>query len=168
MGRYRPPKKNGSPYITKEGAIRLKTELDELWRVERPKVAANVQAAAANGDRSENGDYIYGKRRLHEIDRRVRYLRKRLDEVKVVSSPPNDRNRVYLGAYVTLKNDAGDAVTWQLVGSDEFDLRTNKLSCDSPLGQALRGKSVDSKVTYKSPSGPQSWLITKVRYATSF
>ena len=102
MGRYRPPRPAGSPYITPEGEAALRTELHELWKVERPEVTKAVSAAAANGDRSENGDYIYGKKRLREIDSRVRFLRKRLDALQVVEGPLGDRSKVWFGAWVTL------------------------------------------------------------------
>lgn len=142
----------------------LCAELHELWKTERPVVTAAVHAAALNGDRSENGDYIYGKKRLREIDSRVRFLRKRLEELTVVREPPTDRSKVFFGASVTLENPAGEEVEWRLVGPDEFSLREGKLSCDSPLGRALLGKSVDTEVEVDSPSGLQNWLITSVRY----
>src|SRR5579863_10139891 len=107
MSRYRAPQPPGSKYITAAGAARLRAELDELWRRERPQVTAAVAAAAAQGDRSENAEYTYGKRRLREIDRRVRFLRARLDGMTVVSQPPGDRGRVFFGARVTLEDDGG-------------------------------------------------------------
>src|SRR5215467_14191223 len=107
MGRYRPPQATGSKYITPQGARRLREELETLWRVERPRVTQAVAEAAAQGDRSENAEYTYGKRRLREIDRRVRFLRKRLDGMTVVDKPPTDRGRVYFGAWVTLEDEDG-------------------------------------------------------------
>lgn len=142
----------------------MRAELHQLWKVERPVVTATVQAAAANGDRSENGDYIYGKKRLREIDSRVRFLRKRLDELNIVAEPPSDRNKVYFGAWVTLENEAGDETRWRIVGPDEFDVRAGKLSCDSPLGRALLGKPLDAEIEVNSPSGLQTWWIVDVRY----
>ena len=126
MSRYRPPRPKGSPYITQEGEQRLREELKELWKVERPVVTAAVQAAAANGDRSENGDYIYGKKRLREIDSRVRFLRKRLDELIVVTAGPTDPEKAYFGAYVTLENTEGQVHQWRIVGPDEFDISAQK------------------------------------------
>src|SRR5271156_5617106 len=107
MGRFRPALPSGSKYITPAGARRLRAELDKLWRHERPQVTAAVAAAAAQGDRSENAEYIYGKRRLREIDRRVRFLRARLEGMTIVSQPPGDRGRVFFGARVTLDTDTG-------------------------------------------------------------
>ena len=165
MSRYRPPRPKGSPYITQEGEQRLREELKELWKVERPVVTAAVQAAAANGDRSENVDYIYGKKRLREIDSRVRFLRKRLDELIVVTAGPTDPEKAYFGAYVTLENTEGQVHQWRIVGPDEFDISSQKLSCDSPLGRALLGKPIDAEVVIESPSGPKTWHLIEVRYA---
>ena len=164
MSRYRPPRVKGSPYITPAGEQVLREELHQLWKVERPTVTATVQAAAANGDRSENGDYIYGKKRLREIDSRVRFLRKRLDELIVVSEPPTDKSKVYFGGYVTLEDCEGHCVKWQIVGPDEFDIGQGKLSCDSPLGRALLGKAVDTEIDVESPAGPRQWVIIDVSY----
>ena len=108
MGRYRPPRRRGSPYITPEGEKALREELHQLWKVERPVVTNAVHEAAKNGDRSENGDYIYGKRRLREIDSRVRFLNKRLDELQVVDRPANNPNKIYFGAWISLKNENGE------------------------------------------------------------
>src|SRR5215470_10135282 len=116
MSRYREPQRPGSQYITPEGARRLHDELDELWRVERPRVTQAVSEAAAQGDRSENAEYTYGKRRLREIDRRVRFLRKRLDGMTVVDQPPSDRKRVFFGAWVTLEDEAGTQSRYRIVG----------------------------------------------------
>ena len=164
MSRYRPPRVKGSPYITPAGEQVLRAELHQLWKVERPTVTATVQAAAANGDRSENGDYIYGKKRLREIDSRVRFLRKRLDELIVVSEPPTDKSKVYFGGYVTLEDCEGHRIKWQIVGPDEFDIGQGKLSCDSPLGRALLGKAVDTDIDVESPAGPRQWVIIDVSY----
>lgn len=164
MGRYRPPREKGSPYITPEGEASLRAELQRLWKGERPVVTATVQAAAANGDRSENGDYIYGKKRLREIDSRVRFLRKRLDEIIVVREPPSDRSRVYFGGTVTLEDASGDIHEWQIVGPDEFDVSAGKLSCDSPLARALLGQKIDNEISVESPTGTRTWFILAVRY----
>src|SRR5215475_14875969 len=116
MGRYREAQIPGSKYITPEGAIRLNKELDQLWKVERPRVTQAVAEAAAQGDRSENAEYTYGKRRLREIDSRVRFLRKRLDGMVVVSDPPSDPRRVFFGAWVTLEAEDGAESTYRIVG----------------------------------------------------
>lgn len=164
MSRYRPPRPKGSPYITPEGEAQLRSELHALWKVERPVVTAAVQAAAANGDRSENGDYIYGKKRLREIDSRVRFLRKRLEEVTVVRDPPSDPGKAYFGARVTLESPEGAEQNLRIVGPDEFDISAGKLSCDSPLGRALLGKAVDAEISLSSPSGEQIWYLTAISY----
>jgi len=164
MGRYRPPRPKGSPYITPEGEAALRAELHRLWKEERPVVTATVQAAAANGDRSENGDYIYGKKRLREIDSRVRFLRKRLEELSVVHEPPSDRSKVWFTAKVTLEDEDGKAHYWQIVGPDEFDLSASKLSCDSPLARALLGKPVGSEVSVNTPNGQRLWHIVDISY----
>ena len=121
MGRYRPPRKRGSTYITPEGEESLRAELHQLWKVERPVVTATVHEAAKNGDRSENGDYIYGKRRLREIDSRVRFLNKRLDELQIVERAPDNQDKVFFGAWVTLKDEEGSAARYRIVGPDEID-----------------------------------------------
>src|SRR3954452_1995300 len=120
--RDRPPRPQLSRYITPEGAKKLRAELDQLWTIERPRVTQEVADAAAQGDRSENAEYIYGKRRLREIDRRVRFLSKRLDDVTIVSESPSDPKRVFFGAWVTLENEDGEEVTYRIVGPDESDM----------------------------------------------
>ena len=164
MGRYRPPRPAGSPYITPEGEAALRTELHELWKVERPEVTKAVSAAAANGDRSENGDYIYGKKRLREIDSRVRFLRKRLDALQVVEGPLGDRSKAWFGAWVTLEDEAGEEQVWRIVGPDEFDVSQGKISCDSPLGRALLGNAIDAEVRLETPAGHNTWVLTGVTY----
>lgn len=164
MGRYRPPRQRGSKYITPEGEQTLRDELHRLWKVERPQVADAVHEAAKNGDRSENGDYIYGKRRLREIDSRVRFLNKRLDEVEIVDRAPADTGKIFFGAWVTLENEAGKESRWRIVGPDEFDLAGGKLSMDSPLARAILGKRLDDEVTVQSPSGEQVYYITDINY----
>jgi transcription elongation factor GreB len=164
MGRYRPPRARGSRYITPEGEKALRDELHQLWKVERPVVADAVHEAAKNGDRSENGDYIYGKRRLREIDSRVRFLNKRLDELEVVTRTPDDTGKIFFGAWVTLENQAGEESRWRIVGPDEFDLSHGKLSMDSPLARALLGKRLDDEIRVQSPSGEQHFYVTDIRY----
>lgn len=164
MGRYRPPRQRGSTYITPQGEQALREEVHQLWKVERPVVTNAVHEAAKNGDRSENGDYIYGKRRLREIDSRVRFLNKRLEELEIVERMPSDPGKIYFGAWVTLENDAGEENRWRLVGPDEFDLSQGKLSVDSPMAKALLGKQLDDEVAVKSPSGKQIFYITDISY----
>lgn len=166
MSRYRPPQRRGSAYITPEGMAALRAELHQLWKVERPQVTATVHEAAKNGDRSENGDYIYGKRRLREIDRRVRFLSKRIDELEVVEELPADRERVYFGAWVTVEDEDGESHTYRIVGPDEFDLRAGRISMDSPLARALLGKRVDDDIVFQSPSGERELYIAAVCYAS--
>ena len=164
MGRYRPPRKRGSRYITPEGEATLREELHQLWKVERPQVTSAVHEAAKNGDRSENGDYIYGKRRLREIDSRVRFLNKRLDELEVVDRPPQDQSKVRFGAWVTLEDEDGEEKRWRIVGPDEFDLAEGKLSMDSPMARAMLGKGLDDEVVVRSPSGEQVLYVTGIEY----
>lgn len=164
MGRYRKPMPRGSRYITVEGERALREELQHLWKVERPQVTAAVSEAAKQGDRSENGDYIYGKRRLAEIDRRVRYLSKRLDELQVVDRLPDDLDKVYFGAWVTLEDEHGAEQTLRIVGPDEFDLRQGKLSMDSPLAKALLGKRVDDEVSVRVGEHTQHQCVVAIRY----
>jgi transcription elongation factor GreB len=132
--------------------------------VERPQVTHTVHEAAKNGDRSENGDYIYGKRRLREIDSRVRFLNKRLDELTIVDRPPSDTNKIYFGAHIELEDEAGDAHHFRIVGPDEFDLTAGKLSMDSPLARALLGKSLDAEVSVQSPGGSKRYVVIAIRY----
>lgn len=151
-------------YITRAGYDRLSAELKELWTVERRKVVAEVEAAAAHGDRSENAEYQYGKRRLREIDRRVRYLSKLLEEVTVVEPEERDTDRVYFGAWVTVEDEDGVEATYQIVGKDEFDASTRRISLDSPMGKALLGKSVGDVVLVRRPAGEVELEIVGVRY----
>jgi transcription elongation factor GreB len=164
MGRYRPPRQRGSTYITPEGETRLREEVHQLWKVERPVVTNAVHEAAKNGDRSENGDYIYGKRRLREIDSRVRFLNKRLDELKIIDQAPADTSKIYFGAWVTLEDEEGNEQHWRIVGPDEFELRERKLSMDSPMARSLMGKGLDDEVTVTSPAGKKVYFVTDVHY----
>jgi transcription elongation factor GreB len=154
----------GSKYATPEGARRLRAELDELWLVERPAVTRAVAEAAAMGDRSENAEYIYGKRRLREIDRRVRHLRERLDGLTVVSEPPVDRSRVYFGAWVTIEDAEGATRRHRIVGPDEFDREPGYVSMDSPLGRALLGKRVGDALEVQLPAGVLAVTIAAIEY----
>jgi transcription elongation factor GreB len=162
--RYRPPQPKGSKFITPEGAQRLKSELDYLWRVLRPQVTQAVQEAAAQGDRSENAEYIYGKRQLREIDRRVRFLRQRLDGMVIVDKPPSDPSRIFFGAWVTLEDDNGNQVEYRIVGPDEFDASRGYISMDSPLGRALLRKTLDDEVTVEVPGGTKTYFVIGIRY----
>lgn len=164
MSRYRPPRPKGSCYITPEGEKALRDEVRQLWKVERPQVTATVHEAAKNGDRSENGDYIYGKRRLREIDSRVRFLSKRLEEITVVLHTPTDQTKVYFGAWVTVEDESGKETEYRIVGPDEFDLNQNKLSMDSPLAKALLSKHLDDEVVVNTPKGQQTYYICAIRY----
>jgi transcription elongation factor GreB len=164
MGRYRPPQQPGSQYITPEGAQRLQDELDQLWKHERPRVTQAVSEAAAQGDRSENADYIYGKRRLREIDSRVRFLRKRLDGMVVVAAPPSDAGRVFFGAWVTLESEEGTETSYRIVGPDEFDRSPGYISMDSPLGRALMRKALDDEVAVELPGGARKFVIVAITY----
>ena len=168
MGRPSPPPAAaGSKYITREGERRLRSELDELWRVERPRVTQAVAAAAAQGDRSENAEYIYGKRRLREIDRRVRYLRRRLDGMVVVEQPPADPSRVFFGAWVQLEDEAGTRSRYRIVGPDEFDMAPGYISMDSPLGRALLRRRLDEEVPVATPGGERRYVIVSIEYAVT-
>lgn len=165
MGRYRPPVARSAPYITPEGARVLREELHRLWKMERPIVTAAVHEAAKNGDRSENGDYIYGKKRLREIDRRVRYLSKRLDELTIVDRHPDDRDRIYFGAWVTLEDAQENRHRFRLVGADEIDPTHHKISIDSPLGRQLLGKRLNDEISLAIGDTSAQWLISAVSYS---
>ena len=164
MSRYREPQRPGSQYITPEGARRLQQELDELWRVERPRVTQAVSEAAAQGDRSENAEYTYGKRRLREIDRRVRFLRKRLDGMVIVDKPPSDPKRVFFGAWVSLESEDGTLTRHRIVGPDEFDTSPGYISMDSPLARALMKKGLDDEVTVEVPGSQRKLIIVDIEY----
>jgi transcription elongation factor GreB len=164
MARDRISAPPGSKYITAAGAARLRAELDELWRRERPRVTAAVAAAAAQGDRSENAEYTYGKRRLREIDRRVRFLRSRLEGMIVVEQPPSDRQRVFFGARVTLETEDGQQLRYRIVGPDEFDMASDYISMDAPLGRLLLGRRVDDEVALELASGTRRLTIVEVAY----
>lgn len=164
MTRYRPADKPGSQFITPAGAARLKDELDALWKTERPRVTQAVSEAAAQGDRSENAEYTYGKRRLREIDRRVRFLRKRLDGMTIVDKPPTDRTRVYFGAWVTLEDEDGQELRHRIVGPDEFDMQPGYISMDAPLARALMRKGLDEEVRVELPGGTRAFVIVEIRY----
>ena len=164
MARNRLPGPRSSAYITAEGVRRLRAELDQLWRVQRPRVTQAVSEAAAQGDRSENAEYIYGKKQLREIDRRIRFLQKRLDDLVVVDRPPSDPTRVFFGAWVRLENEDGAECEYRIVGPDEFDLDKGMISIDSPLARALLKKTVDDEVVVPLPKGQHRYTVLEVRY----
>ena len=160
------PRERGTLYITRAGAEKLRAELKYLLTVERPKVTAEVSFAASLGDRSENAEYIYGKKRLREIDRRLRFLDKRLERLTVVEPTEHkDTNKVFFGATVTLENEEdATRVTYQLVGPDETDLKTGKISVDSPVGRALLGKKAGDVVTVHRPKGEVDFALIAIKY----
>ena len=161
-----PPTRTQALYVTKVGAERLTTELRHLLNVERPKVTAEVTVAAAHGDRSENAEYIYGKKRLREIDRRLQFLKKRL-EISTVVDPKEqtEPGRVYFGATVTLKNEEDDvAATYQIVGPDETDTKGGRISVESPIGRALLGRRKGETVTVKRPIGEVELTVVTIKY----
>jgi len=154
-----------SPHVTPEGRRRLEAELDQLWRVERPRVTREVTAAAAQGDRSENAEYIYGKKRLREIDRRVHFLRKRLDELQVIVPSAAQEGRVFFGAFVTLESEEGEVVEYRIVGPDESDATAGYISIDSPMARALLRKEEDDEVVVVRPAGRARFTVLRIRYA---
>ena len=165
MSRWRPPAEKSTALITAEGHARLKAELDDLWRVRRPEVVKALAAAAAEGDRSENAEYTYRKKQLGEIDRRVRYLSKRLEALRVVDTTPSDPQAVFFGAVITLENtDSGQEHTYRIVGPDETDAGKGWISIDSPLARALLKKRVDDEFEVELPGGRAPFLIVEVRY----
>lgn len=164
MSRYRPPAARSAPYITPEGLRALRDELNRLWKIERPLVTAAVHEAAKNGDRSENGDYLYGKRRLREIDRRLRYLSKRLEELIVVDRKPDDTGRVYFGAWVTLEDDDGNLARYRIVGADELNPGRDHISVDSPIARALLGKRRDTDIQISIGDLPRNYVLVDIDY----
>ena len=164
MGRFRAPPPAASKYVTPAGARRLREELEQLWREERPRVTQAVAAAAAQGDRSENAEYTYGKRRLREIDRRVRFLRRRLQGMVIVDQPPADMQRVFFGAWVMLEAEDGARSRYRVVGPDEFDMAPGYISMDSPLGKALLRRRIDEEVSVETPGGSRLYVILAIEY----
>jgi transcription elongation factor GreB len=163
MSRYRPPAPKSSPYITREGYERLQAEARGLW-VKRREVTEALAAAAAEGDRSENAEYIYRKKQLRELDRRLRYLGKRLPEFKVVDPRTDGSEQVFFGAWVTLEDEDGREVTYRIVGADEFDPKRHWISIDSPMARALLKKQPDDEVSVETPEGPREYLVVAVSY----
>lgn len=166
MGRWRPPQPKKSPYITADGYETLQQELNGLW-VRRKDVTKALSAAAAEGDRSENAEYIYRKKELAGIDRRIRYLQKRLPELTVVRETPSNPEQVFFCAWVTLEDDDGREITYRIVGPDEFDPAKGWISMDSPMARALLKKTIDDEVSVETPNGLMDFLIVDVRYRES-
>lgn len=164
MGRWRPPAPASTAIITRDGHVRLKAELDELWLRVRPEVVRALAAAAAEGDRSENAEYTCRKKQLGEIDRRVRYLSKRLPLLKVAEGAPGDRDAVYFGAWIRLEDKRGDVHCHRIVGPDETDARRGWISVDSPLARALLKKRVDDEVEAELPGGRRRFSVLAVSY----
>ncbi|WP_456412693.1 transcription elongation factor GreB [Thiolapillus sp.] len=153
-----------SPYITKAGYQALHEELTRLWK-KRRNVVKILAAAAAEGDRSENAEYIYRKKQLREMDRRIRYLQKRMPELKCVENPPQDTGRIFFGAWVTLEDENGEEVTYRIVGADEFVPQKNWISVDSPMAKALLGKALNEEIQVQTPSGRKELLVLEISYS---
>lgn len=151
-------------YITPAGFDRIRAEYTELLNVERPKVVEVVSWAASNGDRSENADYQYGKRRLREIDRRLFFLKNRLEDAEVIDPAKLKSEKVVFGATVTLENEDGEELTYQIVGEDEIDIKNKKISWKSPIAKAMLGKKLDDEIKVQKPSGDETMLITAIEY----
>ncbi|WP_185266126.1 transcription elongation factor GreB [Halopseudomonas xiamenensis] len=164
MSRYRPPRSAGTPLITAEGAQRLRDELHQLWNVQRPEVTRAVSEAAAQGDRSENAEYTYGKKMLRQIDSRVRFLRKRLENLKVIDQPPSDPQKIFFSARVELEDEDGQPLKVRIVGPDEIDPKQQHISIDSPLARALLGKRVDDEVVVQAPVGERVYWVVDIQY----
>jgi len=162
MTRDHSPGPRSSPYITPQGWDRLNRELDWLWRVRRPEVTQAVSEAAAMGDRSENAEYIYGKKRLREIDRRIRYLSQRLDALQVVRGRPDDPYRVFFGSWIDVEDDDGHSARYRIVGADEIDPDAGWISVDSPFARAALGKAAGDAFTVNAPSGEITHVIVAV------
>lgn len=164
MSRYRPPRSAGTPLITAEGAQRLRDELHQLWNVQRPEVTRAVSEAAAQGDRSENAEYTYGKKMLRQIDSRVRFLRRRLENLKVIDQPPSDPTKIFFSARVELEDEDGQPLKVRIVGPDEIDPKQQHISIDSPLARALLGKRLDDEVVVQAPAGERVYWVVDIGY----
>lgn len=163
MGRYRPPQPKSSPYITAAGYTKLDTELKALWK-RRAYVVKILAEAAAEGDRSENAEYIYRKKELREIDYRIRYLQKRLPDLKVVDTLPSNLEQVFFAAWVTLEDNAGKEKTYRIVGPDELDPKKGWISMDSPVAKAVLKKYVEDEISVETPNGTQVYYISEINY----
>lgn len=162
--RYAPPKPQGSTYITPEGERRLKEELTHLLYTERPRVTKGVADAAAEGDRSENAEYIYGKKKLREIDKKIEFLTKRLEVLAVVAPEDRADGRAFFGAYVTLEDEDGETVEYRIVGPDEAEPDLGSISMDSPIGRSLLGKAEGDEIRVQRPKGTATFTLVSVRY----
>lgn len=165
MGRWRPAATASSAVITADGHRRLKEELDRLWRVTRPEVVRALADAAAEGDRSENAEYVYRKKQLGEIDRRVRYLTRRLQELRIVDGPPSDASAIYFGAWMRLEAENGEVRDYRIVGPDETDAARGWISIDSPLARAALRSRVDDEFEAELPGGRMRFVVLEVSYA---
>jgi len=166
MSRYRAPIPASSPYITARGYARLEQEQKDLW-LRRGEVTRALTAAAAEGDRSENAEYIYRKKELREIDRRIRYLQKRLPILKVISQAPGDPGRIYFNAQVDLEDDSGRQSSYRIVGADELDTSQGQISIDAPLARALLKHQEGDEIRFQSPQGEQYYVVIRIRYPES-
>ncbi|MBS3953903.1 MAG: transcription elongation factor GreB [Methylomicrobium sp.] len=164
MSRWKPPQAKSSPYITQAGYQALENELRGLWD-KRKDVTAALSAAAAEGDRSENAEYIYRKKELRGIDRRIHYLQKRLPSLTVVSQAPSDQDKIFFGAWVTLENESGEPVTYRIVGADELNPAKNYISLDSPLAKVLLKKTYDDEVTIVIEQKPVRYTVLDIAYS---
>ncbi|TCB66717.1 transcription elongation factor GreB [Acinetobacter sp. ANC 4216] len=154
-----------SNLITRAGHDKLVAELQYLWHEERPEITKKVNWAASLGDRSENADYQYNKQLLRKIDRRVRYLGKRLEELRIIDFSPEQAGKVYFGAWVNIENDEGEQKTLRIVGVDEiYDHHPQHISIDSPMARALLGKQIDDEVKVSTPLGEKLWYVNEIRY----
>lgn len=151
-------------YITPQGFAAIAGEHQEIWTTLRPRIVAEVEAAAALGDRSENAEYLYGKKKLRELDRRLRFLSEKMDSLTVLQPTPHPSGRAFFGAWVTVEQDDGEVRTWRLVGPDEFDVARGLLSVDSPLGRALLGKGAGDVVTVQRPAGPAEVTVLEISW----
>ena len=167
MSRWRAAAAASTAVITAEGYRRLKDELDLLWRVKRPEVVRALADAAAEGDRSENAEYIYRKKQLGEIDRRVRYLSKRLQALRVIDSAPTDPTAVYFAAWLRVETEDGDTHDYRIVGPDETDAALGWISIDSPLARAALGKRADDELEVDLPTGRTRFVVVRVSYTGS-
>ena len=165
MSRWRPPGEKSTAIITRAGFDRLRAELDELWRVRRPVVVKALADAAAEGDRSETAEYTYRKKQLGEIDRRVRYLTKRIEVLKVAEGPPSDQGEIFFGAVFEIEDtESGECVCYRIVGPDETDAKSGWISVDSPLARAALRKRVDDEFEVQLPAGPARYVVIAVSY----
>lgn len=164
MTRYRPPRPPSAPYITPAGFVRLETELRTLWKVTRPEVTRRVAEAAAMGDRSENAEYIYGKKQLREIDARVRYLSKRLEALQVVDRTPADPARIFFGAWIEIEDDQGGVHRYRIVGADEIGDAPGYISVDAPVARSLLGKRIGEVVVVEAGGAARELEVLSIHY----